>query len=358
MKMKRFLKILLLLLFPMVVSAQLDKMRFGTSLGEVKRIFPGLKPDVSAMSSIIYTDETLEYIDGHTTYTLIRDTVCTYDFQSKIMKGPCYYYPHADSSEYNHLMKGTLSLYNHFTSLYGSPSFFYGQPIGKKDSNEEKVTIFIAKWVKGNNLLSIEISRPGHNKRFVMNGPPPTQEEMKEGCNYVLEVISIGTGKEFSEGHDNGITGAQFKKLHPLIASQVVEPANSWMAEDTLTTENGTWRFDFDNRGITSLGLDIFGGPEYSDKSDEVYLKMRKRVLVLFQEAQILYGKPDSTSNTMPEKYKQENRKLYHYTTYFNAKWKLKDKKLFIIFDKREGGKQFEPVFHLEAYCGKPVSEE
>jgi hypothetical protein len=352
------LKFLLFIILPVTAIAQLDKIKPGMTREEVKIFFPGLKPDISLMSSWVITRDTLQGIQGHTEYVIRQDTELRYEFTSDEIAGPCKDYPHTDSIKYLQMMKVAKGLYSQYLSRYGKPEIYSGQPGFALDSGKTEVPLFYAKWKQGSNELSIEVSYPGKSKKAEMNAPLPTAEQMKPGCDYTLEILSLGTGTTFQRSCGNGITGQEFKNRHPALSSQVENHPDAWMTEDTSRNNPGAWRFNFESDQLDSYSYDILDGAGYSQKAEDAYNLIRKRVLTLFAEAKKAYGIPVSYADKMSEKYPGKGDRMYHRTTHFTAEWTFKGKNLYIIFDESNGGKQYEPIFHLTVYYGRPMMEE
>jgi hypothetical protein len=361
MNKSKFLSFLLFLfsfyLFPVTLSAQLDRIKPGMTLAEVKHNFPGLKPNASAMSSWVYSKDSVEGIKGSSEYVISKDTELRYGFTSNIVSGPCKAYPDLKSENYSHLMKAAVSIHSSYTSLYGPPAEYKVQPELADDSSQMPVNVFYAKWKHGANELSVTVSRPGKNKRPEINGPPPSTEDLKPGCKYTLEIVSIGTGNTYQKSCGNGITGQTFKELHPGLAAQVENHPDSWVADDTISSKYGDIEFTFEGKRLDSYSIDITDGPSYSHKSDTAYSILSKRAIELYNQAKKIHGKPDTLINKVFATYPGKRSRIYHRTTYFAAEWKIEDKKLYIIFDESSGGKQFEPIFHITVFYGRPVME-
>ncbi|HTA26959.1 MAG TPA: hypothetical protein VK809_04180 [Bacteroidia bacterium] len=353
----RKLTLLLIFFFPLAASAQLDKLKPGMSFDEVKKNFPGMIPDASAMSSWIYTKDTVEGIKGSSEYVISQDTLLRYGFTSSPVSGPCKEFPDLKSDDYSRLMKEAISKYNLYLSLYGPPTEYKTQSELLPDSSQIPVPVYYAKWKNGANQLSIILSRPGNHKRQEMNAPPPSTEDMKPGCKYTLEIMSIGTGNYFQRSCENGITGYTFKLHHPNLSAQVENHPDSWIVADTLTCNTGAWRFTFESKKLDSYSLNITDGSDYTHKTDSAYALLKSRTMVLYNEAKKMHGKPDTLINKMLVRYRESRSSFFRHTTYFSAEWKYGDKKLFMIFDKSEGGKQFQPIFHLLLFYGRSEVE-
>ena len=316
----------LLLLLPLTSFAQLDKIKPGMTLAEVKKNFPGLKPDISAMSSWIYAVDTVQGLKGVTEYVIRQDTLLRYDFTSNIVSGPCKSYPDIKSEKYRQLLNEATKLYNQYATFYGKPVEYFTESGLIDDTNHNSENVFYAKWKAGNNELSITVSLPDKNKKPEMNGPPPTVEEMESGCKYTLEVLSIGTGNIFQKYCGNGITGQTFKQQHPTLAPQIENHPDAWMVADTLTSKAGNWEFTFEGGHLDSYSLDINDGQEYYHKTDTAYSLLRKRTLALKIQAEKKYGKPFKLVNKMFDKFSGGGGKFYQKNIYFAEEWKMEDK--------------------------------
>ena len=352
----RKLKFLLLFFLPLSAFAQLDKLKPGMPFDEVKKIFPKMIPDASAMSSWIYTRDSLDGIKGTSEYLIQQDTLLRYDFTSDMYSGPCSQNPDSESSGSRLLIRAAVRLSSKYINLFGKPAHAIGYPYFGKDSLNTD-TIYTAKWVKGSNILTVTISRPEKNKMPLMNAPPQSLEDLKPGCKYTLEILSIGTGNYFQKAGENGITGYTFKQHHPNLAEQVENHPDSWIATDTLTCYTGAWRFTFESKKLDSYSLNITDGNAYCHKTDSAYSILKSRTIALFAEAKKGRAKPDTLINRMLVKYAESRSSFFRHTTYFTTEWKYGDKKLFMIFDKSEGGKQFDPIFHLLLFYGRSSME-
>jgi hypothetical protein len=344
-------------LFPFTSSAQLEKINPGMTLEEVKKNFPDLQPDFSSMSSLIESVDTFEGLKGVTEYVIRQDTLLRYDFTSNNVSGPCQDYPGADSIKYHQLISVARNLLKQYTLLYGNPAEHSSMSPLTDDTSQFPVPVLYAKWIQGDNELRIAVNRPGKHTRQLPNGPPPSVEDLKPGCKYLLEILSIGTGKAFRKSCGNGITGLEFKNLHPSLAVQVENHPDSWAVVDTNTSRYGNWEFTFEGGKLDSYDLMINDGAAYSHSTDTAYLLLRARTLMIEKEAEKKYGKPFKLVNKMFDKFPGRGSRLYHTTTYFGEEWKMDDKKLYIIFNETSNFKEFEPIFRLQVYFGRPLME-
>jgi len=354
----RKLNFLLLFFLPFAAISQLEKIKPGMSFEEVKKNFPNIKSDVSAMSSWVTEKDSMEGIKGFTEYVISQDTLLRYEYTSNGFSGPCKNFPHADSLNYIKLISVANKLYKQYVLLYGNPAEHYTISELADDTSQTPVSVLYAKWKHGNNELSISVTRPGKNRRPLMNEPPPTEEEIKPGCMYSLEVLSIGSGNYFRKTVENGMTGQEFKQHHPTLAYEVENHPNSWMAEDTFTYNHGSWRFHFEGGKLDSYSLDVYDGAGYLHNADSAYSLLKNITLILYSEALKLHGKPETLVNKILARYPGKGSWLYHHTIHFESEWKYLDKKLYIIFDESSGGKQFNPILHLMVYYGLPITRK
>jgi len=305
------------------------------------------------MSSWVYSQDSTGGIKGVTEFVIRQDTLLRYDFTSDIVSGPCKSYPDIKSDKYSKLYGEAIHLYNTYLSLYGKPVEYHTAADLVNDTGRNPENVFYAKWKKEENELSISISLPDKNKRYLPNGPPPTVEEAKPGCMYTLEVMSIGTGNAFQKVCGNGIRGEQFKLLHPKLASQAENHPDSWTVTDTLTAKSGNWKFTFENGNLASYSLWINDGEEYDHITDTAYSRIRKRILALKTEAEKKFGKPTKTIDKMLDKFPGRGSRQFQKNTYFAEEWLAGNKKTYLLFEESSNFKEPYPLFTLELYYGK-----
>jgi len=354
------LGVVVLFCLPVLANAQVDKIKKGMTIGEVMKVFPGLEQDFYTLNSTIYDTSKVDDIKGLISFTFNRDTLSRYEFLSKSFDGPCEEFPNADSTEYLQLMSAIGKLYNKYLLIYGKPTNYFSQsPLANHDK-EFPLEVFYAKWKEGNNELVMGVGYPGKNKLSEITKPSPAIQEQKQGCRYTFHIISIGKGKKFEQSCQNGITGEDFKKLFPDLASKVATSSDDrWKAHDTLTFNTAQWKFGFKSGRLDSYHLDIYNAPGYPKGIDSAYSKLRKRTMALTAEAERLYGRYDTSSEMPPLAYPRKEANHNPNAIYFKAEWTIPEsRKLRVLFYEHTIDKQYEPQFLLSVSFEGSIENE
>lgn len=343
--MKNFILSCILLL-PLSVSAQLDKIRAGMTLDEFRKQFPAATPDVNGMTSWVNGKDSLQGMSGHATYLIRRDTVFRYQFLSDEVPGPGPQFPKADSSQSTRMMAVARTLLSHYTDLFGTPAEMNSLPLGKPAANE-KLDVFVlaATWKLKGSVVRILVHRSGTEQEHNMiNAPVDTR---KQGFHYyTFQVIAEGTGMEVRSEFGNGISSAEFRNAHPGLAPQVKQPPERWI----MDSESGEWKFWFTNNRLKGFAMDAYDGEAYRSPSTETaYAELRTLALKLQGEAEKQYGGATSATASFPSSYPSRKPSNNYYSEEcYQAKWKTAAGELTILLDEHGGGKYSSPVFHLE----------
>jgi hypothetical protein len=346
--MKRSL-LFILLLCPALLIAQLDVIRPGMSLAELQRNFPGLQHDFDAMTSRVAKKDSLLGLSGYTNFLISRDTAVRYQFTSEQVAGPCDKFPAADSAAFLKMMISARTLVSHYSDLFGKPATLVINPARAAAGEAWEVIVLKAEWKIRGDFVRIEVTRPGksadeyHPNAMVDNRP-------MDRCYYVFDLMAEGTGREVMGEFGLGVSKKEFKYRFPDLAPQVEDFADTWRLEDSLTNKYASWQFQFVNDKLVAFSFDLYDGSDYGNESAAAYKLVLGRAQKLQAEAEKQFGKADSVTTKVPQEY--PDRKIsgnYYSRINYEVKWKQRTD-LVIRMSEYGGGKQGQPVFHLEVH--------
>jgi hypothetical protein len=343
--MSIFRPILIFIFLPLIGFSQMNRIQPGMSVEELRKLYPGLVPDLQGMTSNIYGDDSIPGIPGKGTWIIIRDTVRSYQFASKDVVGPCENFPNDDSAARHLLMKKASELSRQYEAAFGKATL----TAAPKNSVGSKY-LYYREWDLENDEIILAVLRPSYGSTEDANVPnAPPVRQIKYGCYYKLSISAKGKGKQFRENFGVDVSKGEFRKKHPKLASQVQEFPDKWTMRDTLMTNYGTWRFSFEKGKLTSFTLDIYDGAIYKNQTEQAYAILLDRCRTLTKEARKNYGKPTDIAEPSSDKYKKRDLKNYYSEIDYQATWSdVKGKRMVIRLGETGGGKQGAPVFHLE----------
>lgn len=350
--MKR-LVLFIAFVLPSVVFAQVDWLKRGQSLDEVKGKFPGMERDYGSMSSWVSGEAKQVNVAGRATYIITCDTVKRYEFQSELASGPCEEFPNADSSEVGNLISAARTLYGHYTDIFGTPVVYRQKYLRSPQSGSNEFEVFVAQWKSASEDILIRVYRenPSMNQE---NAPPPRNKKDPGSCDYSFELKASGNNLRLRSELGLGMTGEQFKAWQPQLADQVQNYPDCWTFREKKDGVEAHWRFQFTQGKLSGYFYDVYAGEEYLVQTDTAYAVLLRQAKAFRAEAVKAYGKPYKDSTDVPEKYKRpKNPNLYYSKVAYLAQWKPGSDFLMIRMNERGGGKQGPPVFHLEIYFGK-----
>jgi hypothetical protein len=336
-----------ILLLPLTVFAQLDKIRPGMTLDEFRKQFPAAVPDVNGMTSWVNGKDSLQGMSGHVTYLIRRDTVFRYQFLSEEVPGPGPEFPKADSAQTTRMMAIARTLVSHYTDLFGSPAEMSTLPLSKTAPNE-KLDVFVlnATWKLRGGVVRILVHRAGTDEeRNMINA---TMDRRKPGFHYyTFQVVAEGTGMEIRSEFGTGISSVDFRNTHPALASQVKAHPDRYV----MDSETGEWKFWFVDNRLKGFTMNAYDGLAYRSKSNEqAYSELRKIALKLEAEANKLYGEKSPETPDSPKDYPARKPSATYYSEiHYDVRWMPKEGgELRITLREHGGGKSSTPVFHLE----------
>ncbi|HEU4719459.1 MAG TPA: hypothetical protein VFU15_16565 [Bacteroidia bacterium] len=343
--------VLLSVFVPVIVMAQLDRIRPGMPEADFQKQFPAAQ--YVPMKSWINSPHTEDGIDGNVSYYAESDTVRTYQFTSNAVAGPCAEYPGADSAAVEKLLEVARTLSGHYSDIFGTPSAHSSAGLTIPPPQLEEVNVFYSKWKTPLYEITVSVHRWQKLKddpRMEINGP---HTPVKASCDYYFEVSAMGKGLQIKGEFGIGITTDEFLAQHPDYAGKISAEAAYWQLDDTLTSNYGSWRFTFVNSALAAFSLDIYDGPHYGNGMDSGYAAVRERALALVADAEKQFGKADSASKKFPEKlHSRKPSNNYYRDVYYEAKWKKGKDGMEIVADEFGGGKTGAPVIHLHLYYG------
>lgn len=344
----------LLLCFPLLLSAQLDKIRPGMTIEEFRSNFPNAEHDYGAMTSYVYSNETKGGAKGVATYIISHDTVETYWFQSQRVDGPCAEHPAGDSSDCLRLLTAARTLIGHYTDLYGDPKETYSHRLLESGGDAFEVNVLFAKWKTASNEIEVAVHRPGKAAEIsAANSYEPLDKKAgPPACSYVLEVVARGKGRDIRSEFGNGYAIGEFSNWRSDLAPQLKTFPDAWTLKDTETVPNGMWHFAFTDGKLSSFSLELYAGVNYGQPTMEAYGTLWMRASKMTMEGNKAYGFADSTSKEFPAEYSapKKNKNYYSIVDYY-VRWKVDGQTIVMEMDEDGGGKQGEPVFRLEVVC-------
>ena len=343
---------LLFLLLPFLLSAQLDKLRPGMSTDEFHKKFPAAVPDLEAMTSIAYKQDSILGIRGESRYIAVKDSVNKYFFRSVQYTGPSVKFPKADSTEMVKLVRAAEELVGHYSDMFGLPTTTQRKDPRVKEN--EAANIFYAGWKKPDADIAVVV-HPETEIENNINAPYQPDAKKKKATNYVLEISAEGKWSKLRIDFEIGVTKNQFRALMPALASQVKDFPDCWMMPDTLDGNDFQWHFWFVENGLAGYSFDSYNGDTYGGTNKTAYPVLLKKARQLTGEEQKSYGAPTLLQAPETDTYIPVRKVPNAFSfddIYYNAEWEMDKGKILFIRLHESGGKG-ESFLHLEVYFGE-----
>lgn len=350
--MKKNLLVLVLLL-PFFLNAQLDRLHPGMSFEEFHKKFPTAVPDLEAMSSTIYKTDTVLGIVGESRYVAVKDSIKRYGFRSVVVQGPSEEFPKADSADYIRLVRAAEELAGHYTDMFGVPTK-QGKKLNPRISIGGDLNSFYAIWQKPDADIRVTVRKEIENGNMINAPAADPREKKKKGSNYVLEVFAEGKWTKLRIDFEIGITKNQFRALMPALASQVKDFPDCWMMQDTLGGRDSEWHFWFVESKLAGFSFDSYNGNLYGSTNKAAYAILLNKAKQLADEEQKSYGPPTVLQAPPTDAYapvKKVPTAFFFDDIYYNAEWEMSKGKMLFIRLHESGGKG-ESSLHLEVYFG------
>ncbi|HET6992003.1 MAG TPA: hypothetical protein VFJ43_11795 [Bacteroidia bacterium] len=346
----------LLFILPVSLFAQLDKLHQGMSLQEFHKNFPSAIPDLQAMTSSIYKQDTLLGIVGESQYTAVKDSVNQYLFQSINYSGPSSEYPKADSSEYLKLLRAAQELTGHYSDIFGTPAEKKSSSPRSSVDELGNQAVYMVSWKNPDGAVMIIVHRVIENENYINAPVNDTKDKKKKSANYAMEIRANGKWSKLRIDFEIGITKNQFRALMPMLASQVKDFPDCWMMNDTLAKRDTEWHFWFVENGLAGFSYDCYAGDNYGSTNKATYPILIKKAKQMQDEEEKSYGRPTTLQAPATDAYvpiKKIPNAFFYDDVYYNAEWEMdKGKKLFIRL--HENGGKGETFLHLEVFLGDP----
>jgi hypothetical protein len=350
--MKKNYVLILCLVFPFLLQAQLDKLHPGMSTNEFHKNFPKAVPDLLSMTSSMYKQDTLLGIRGESRYVAVKDSVNEYTFHSVFYEGPSVKYPKADSAEMVKLVRAAQELTGHYSDIFGQPT--ETKTNNPRTKGNETAAIYSASWKKPDASVSI-IVHPEIEIENEINAPAVSPDKKKKSTNYILEISAKGNGTRLRIDFEIGVTKNQFRALMPALASQVKDFPDCWMMPDTLAGRDCEWHFWFVDNGLAGFSFDSYNGDTYGGTNKAAYPLLLNKAKQLVAEEQKSYGSPTVLQAPETDAYvpvKKVPNAFFFDDIYYNAEWEMNKGKVLFIRLHESGGKG-ESFLHLEVYYGE-----
>ncbi len=346
--MKKYLLAFIVLL-PLFLNAQLDKLQPGMPLEEFHKKFPTAVPDLNAMTSIIYRTDTMLGVIGESRYVAVKDSVKQYQFSSVVFQGPSAEFPKADSSEYWRFVRAAEELAGHYSDIFGAPA--EQSKLNPRSGNKNS---FSAIWKNPDAEIKVLV-HPVIEVENMINAPADSRDKKKKATNYVLEIFAEGKWSKLRIDFEIGITKNQFRALMPSLASQVKDFPDCWMMGDTLGGRDSEWHFWFIDNALAGFAFDSYNGNSYGGSNKAAYPVLLKKAKQFVAEEQRSYGEPTVLQAPPTDDYapvKKVPSTFFYDDIYYNAEWKMGKGRMLFIRLHENGGKG-ESFLHLEVYFGE-----
>jgi hypothetical protein len=349
-------KIVLALLFivPLSLFGQLDKLHQGMSLQDFRKNFPSAVPDLQAMTSSIYKEDTLLGIEGQSQFIAVKDSVNQFLFHSINYSGPSAEFPKADSSELIKLLRAAQELTGHYSDIFGSPT--EQKTNSPRSSSNESGNVYIASWKKPEGMVMVTVHKVIEIENNINAPVTEVRDKKKKAASYVMDIQAGGKWSKLRIDFEIGITKNQFRALMPALASQVKDFPDCWMMNDTLAKRDTEWHFWFVENGLAGFSYDCYAGDNYGGTNKACYSILLKKAKQFQMEEEKSYGQTTTLQVPSTDAYtplKKIPNAFFYDDVYYNAEWEMdKGKKLLIRL--HENGGKGESFLHLEVFLGDP----
>jgi hypothetical protein len=336
-------------LLPFVMNAQLDKLRPGMSPAEFHKNFPTAVPDVDAMTSVIYMNDTMMGIAGESRYVAVKDSITRYIFHSNTFQGPDIEFPKADSIAYLKLVRAAEELAGHYSDVFGAPTVQH-----KHNPRTNEINPFYVEWKKPDAQITMRVYKEIAVENMINAPASDARDKKKKSADYVLEISAEGKGTKLRIDFEIGITKNQFRAFMPSLASQVKDFPDCWMMKDTLGGRDTEWHFWFIDNALAGYTFDSYNGNTYGGTNKTAYPVLLKKAKQLVAEEQKSYGAPTVLQEPPTDVYvpvKKVPSAFFYDDVYYNAEWEMDKGKVLYVRLHENGGKG-ESFLHLEVYFG------
>jgi hypothetical protein len=335
---------------------QIDQLKKGSSIDDIRKIFPKMEPDYASMTSYVSGETKLTGQEGSVHYHIERDTVTYYHFSANPAEGPSKRFPTVDSAQVMKLISVASDLIGHYTDVLGTPSESHRSSLLNEKENQNYLEPIYAQWNQPDNKLEIRVYRtvyhtPKKDDHPQINAAPDFASNMKSELYYMV-VTATGRGLRLRSEMGLGLTGEQFKKWQPDLANQVQSFPDCWRASGASAEGQENWRFQFEQNKLIGFFYDWNDASSEQNNEEMMYAVFLKKANQLRDEAIKVYGQPYKDSSVVSTKYKRP-KSLYYSRVDYLCQWKTGTDFLMIRMNERSGGKSPGSWFHLEVYFGR-----
>lgn len=344
--MFRFLS-LILILFPAILQAQLDRIRLAMTEQEFTSSFPEAKRDYDAEAYWVSKPDTFE-VPGNSLWRIYRDTVSNYRFNSASVHGPSAQYPYADSSGVHELRIFLQDFYKELEATFGKPSRLVNIPFDSVGRNSHS-SAYSALWTfGGNRYISISLSTDLSTGNFIN---APGKYTVIEAASYELTIDITQRSELTNEVFDIGESVSSFYKIN----RDIQKPTDAgwskiYRINDSLTSGNAHWKFTFHSDTLLSFSYSAYYGTPYGAKNDaNAYLRMKEKTKNIYKDGVRAFEEHDSIYNQMTLGYVMPELQVNYSKTHFYSRWSQPQGTVILNFMEAGGGKNPDIVFMIRA---------
>lgn len=343
-------KLVLLIGFaPLVLSAQLDRVRTNMTEQEFITSFPEASRDLDREAVWVGGDDTVQGIAGNSLWRIYNDTVVAYRFNSVKVFGPSYNYPKADSTAVHKMKLSADAIRQELEKKFGKPTTFLNADLTKPGEKPEP-RAYLALWVfNDNTYIKLSISTDLSAGNYIN---APGKFTVVEAQSYEMWFEVTHRDPYTTEKYDVGLNDVAFFKNHPVYVGQVkMKRDHVYVIEDTLTSENAHWQFTFNSGMLISFYYRAYTGTGYLAKNDDAAYDVTKaKAEVLLKQGNKSFGKPETINDSMSISYDQPLSHNRYRKNYLSVMWNTCGGHVFLNFDVSGGGKNPDTTFKLEVF--------
>jgi len=346
-------KLFLCLLFiPALANAQLDRVKTDMTEQEFMKAVPEAKRDYDAESAWVKDSADAVGVHGGVQWRFYRDTIVAYHFTSQPASGPSEKFPGVDSSGVHHMKASADAIRKGFEITHGKPEKLWN--VALTDPNPmDNAVVYLAQWNDNDNrIIRITIIARGADNNSIN---APVISSVPRLPTYEMNIVVTMPAQDTYLRYGIGQSAATFFLSNSHLLDQAKFRNNRiYTISDTSISSNAHWKFIFVKDQLATMEYSAYLGTEYGKKKDdEAFTAARIITNDIFSQAKKTFGKNDTLSNRMPDKYKDHARAVEYNEIWFYGGWLPKNGYAVLQFLEIGGGKNPATTFAITFYYEK-----
>ncbi|MFM2017951.1 MAG: hypothetical protein RL007_1607 [Bacteroidota bacterium] len=348
--MNRFL--FLLLFFPAIVNAQLDRFSPSMQETEFQKRYPEAQRNYEAESYWLNTWDTLSGSVGTSRWKILNDSVSEYYFNSLKAEGPSPNYPDFDSTRVHRMIVSAQKLTKDLENLIGKATVLQRKSIiqntriksGNSVGDNPYYGLYFAQWkMKDSSVITIRVAHEISNA----NNPNPNVLQagsLKLTYSYYFEVnVSSSVANSKFPFCVRESRGDLLHRKPRIQTGNANEGLHQYIIVDNEISVKypATWKFIFRSGVLVEMSYMSVNGRSYGDESEFIaYNSSKYRAEKLLAEGMKSLGTPDTVTNKITPEYEPRDVAVSYKYMYLETAWKTPQGWVYLFLDELGGGKE------------------